>query len=98
MFHVTPFMLSRRYPLVLAEFGPEVKTQPGQETMNPAAGAGTETLANVSLSFLPMRSQDTTIGVIGIRRNYQELLPDQRHLVGAIANLVSLAASRWVAV
>jgi len=60
------------------------------------AGAGTETLASVGFYFIPMRTREQTIGVIGVKGNYETLLPEQRHLIGAIANLTSLSASRWV--
>ena len=60
------------------------------------AGAGTETLAGVGFYFIPMKSREQTIGIIGVRGNYQGLLPEQRHLIGAIANLASLSVSRWV--
>jgi two-component system sensor histidine kinase KdpD len=60
------------------------------------AGAGTETLAGVGFYFMPMKSREQTIGVIGVKGNYQSLLPEQRHLIGAIANLASLSASRWI--
>lgn len=63
-----------------------------------AAGAGTETLANVGLYFVPMKAQQETIGVIGVKGDYQGLLPEQRLLLSAIANLASLAAARWTAV
>ncbi len=62
------------------------------------AGAGAETLANISLFFIPMKSQDKTIGVIGIKGNYEQLLPEQRQLLSAISNLASLVAARWVEV
>jgi two-component system, OmpR family, sensor histidine kinase KdpD len=60
------------------------------------AGAGTETLASVGFYFIPMKSREQTIGVIGVRGHYGNLLPEQRHLIGAIANLASLSVSRWV--
>jgi two-component system sensor histidine kinase KdpD len=60
------------------------------------AGAGTETLASVGFYFIPMKSREQTIGVIGVKGKYDSLLPEQRHLIGAIANLASLSASRWV--
>jgi uncharacterized membrane protein len=43
-----------------------------------------------------MRTREQTIGVIGVKGDYGNLLPEQRHLIGAIANLASLAAARWV--
>jgi two-component system, OmpR family, sensor histidine kinase KdpD len=60
------------------------------------AGSGTETLTNVGLFFIPMKAQGGTIGVIGVRADYSRLLPEQRHMLGAIANLASLTAARWV--
>ncbi len=60
------------------------------------AGAGTETLASVGFFFIPMKSREQTIGVIGVKGDYQSLLPEQRHLIGAIANLASLSVARWV--
>jgi two-component system sensor histidine kinase KdpD len=60
------------------------------------AGAGTETLASVGFFFIPMKSREQTIGVIGVKGDFQSLLPEQRHLIGAIANLASLSVARWV--
>ncbi|MCX6841842.1 MAG: DUF4118 domain-containing protein [candidate division WOR-3 bacterium] len=60
------------------------------------AGAGTETLASVGFFFIPMKTREQTIGVIGVKGDYQSLLPEQRHLIGAIANLASLSVARWV--
>jgi two-component system, OmpR family, sensor histidine kinase KdpD len=60
------------------------------------AGAGTETLASVGFFFIPMKTREQTIGVIGVRGDYGNLLPEQRHLIGAIANLASLSVARWV--
>jgi two-component system sensor histidine kinase KdpD len=60
------------------------------------AGAGTETLASVGLFFIPMKTREQTLGVIGVRGDYGNLLPEQRHLIGAIANLASLSVARWV--
>ena len=47
----------------------------GHEEM---AGAGTQTLADVQVFFMPMKTQDETVGVIGIVDSYKELLIDQR--------------------
>jgi two-component system, OmpR family, sensor histidine kinase KdpD len=60
------------------------------------AGAGTETLPSISYSFFPIKSQEETIGIIGIQYDFKNLLPEQRQLLGAISNLTSLAATRWV--
>ncbi|MGD0020677.1 MAG: DUF4118 domain-containing protein [Smithellaceae bacterium] len=60
------------------------------------SGAGTETLPSIPYSFLPIKSQEETIGVVGIKYEFKNLLPEQRRILGTISNLTSLAASRWV--
>jgi two-component system sensor histidine kinase KdpD len=60
------------------------------------AGAGTETLPSISYFFLPIKSQEETIGMIGIKYDYKNLLPEQRRILGTISNLTSLTAARWV--
>jgi two-component system sensor histidine kinase KdpD len=62
------------------------------------AGAGTQTLSNVKVFFMPMKALEETVGVIGVRFEYRHLLLDQRRLLGAISNLSSLAVARWVSV
>jgi K+-sensing histidine kinase KdpD len=59
------------------------------------AGAGTQTLSNVSTFFVPMKSLEEAVGVMGIRCEYKNLLLDQRRLLAAISNLSALAAARW---
>ena len=60
------------------------------------AGAGTQTLPNIKVFFIPMKSLEETIGVIGIQYDFKNLLFDQRRLLGVISNLSALAAARWV--
>jgi two-component system sensor histidine kinase KdpD len=60
------------------------------------AGAGTQTLTNIKVFFIPMKSFEETIGVIGIQYDFKDLLLDQRRLLGAISNLSALASARWV--
>jgi two-component system sensor histidine kinase KdpD len=60
------------------------------------AGAGTQTLPNIKVFFIPMKSLDEIIGVIGIQYDFKDLLFDQRRLLGVISNLSALAAARWV--
>jgi two-component system, OmpR family, sensor histidine kinase KdpD len=60
------------------------------------AGAGTQNLTNINVFFVPMKSQEQTIGVIGIEHDFRNLLLDQRRLISAISNLSALAAARWV--
>jgi len=60
------------------------------------SGAGTETLPSISYFFFPIKSQEETIGMIGIKYDYKNLLPEQRRILGTISNLTSLTATRWV--
>ena len=61
------------------------------------AGAGTETLPSIPYCFLPIKSQEEEIlGVVGIQYEFKNLLPEQRRILGTIANLTSLVAARWV--
>ena len=60
------------------------------------AGAGTQTLADVKVFFMPMKNQEETVGVIGIEYAYKELLLDQRRILSAISSLSSLGAVRWI--
>jgi two-component system sensor histidine kinase KdpD len=60
------------------------------------AGAGTQTLTDTKVFFMPMKSLEETIGVIGVQYDFKNLLLDQRRLLGAVSNLSALAAARWV--
>ena len=60
------------------------------------AGAGTQTLPDIKAFFIPMKSLEETIGVIGIEDDFKNLLLDQRRLLGVVSNLSALAAARWV--
>jgi two-component system sensor histidine kinase KdpD len=60
------------------------------------AGAGTQTLTSINVFFIPMKSLEETIGVMGIQYDFKNLLFDQRRLLGVISNLSALAAARWV--
>jgi two-component system sensor histidine kinase KdpD len=60
------------------------------------AGAGTETLPSISFCFLPIKSQEEILGVVGIKYEFKNLLPEQRRILGTISNLTALAAARWV--
>ena len=60
------------------------------------SGAGTETLPSIPYFYLPIKSQEETIGVVGIQSEFKNLLPEQRRILGTISNLTSLAAARWV--
>jgi two-component system, OmpR family, sensor histidine kinase KdpD len=60
------------------------------------AGAGTQTLPDIKVFFIPMKSLEETIGVIGVQYDFKNLLLDQRRLLGVVSNLSALAAARWV--
>jgi two-component system sensor histidine kinase KdpD len=60
------------------------------------AGAGTQTLTNIKVFFIPMKSLDEMIGIIGVQYDFKDLLLDQRRLLGVVSNLSALAAARWV--
>jgi two-component system sensor histidine kinase KdpD len=59
------------------------------------AGAGTQTLSNAKVFFMPMKSFEQTVGVIGIECEFKNLLLDQRRLLAAISSLSALATARW---
>jgi two-component system sensor histidine kinase KdpD len=60
------------------------------------SGAGTETLPSIPYCFLPIKSQEEIIGIVGIKYEYKNLLPEQRRILGTISNLTSMVAARWV--
>jgi two-component system sensor histidine kinase KdpD len=60
------------------------------------AGAGTQTLPNVALFFVPMKALEETVGILGVRGEFKALLLDQRRLLSAVSNLSALALARWV--
>ena len=60
------------------------------------AGSGTGTLSSIRHFFLPMKLQDEIIGVLGIEYDYRGMFPEQRRYLGAILNMTSLAAARWI--
>lgn len=59
------------------------------------AGSGTQTLADTKAFFLPMKSGEDVVGVIGIASEFKNLLIDQRRLLASIASLAALGAIRW---
>jgi two-component system sensor histidine kinase KdpD len=60
------------------------------------SGAGTLTCANTPFYFIPMQSLEGIIGVLGILCDSKDLFPEQRRLLGTIANLTTIVASRWM--
>jgi two-component system, OmpR family, sensor histidine kinase KdpD len=59
------------------------------------AGAGTQTLSNARVCFIPMKSGDEVVGVLGVQYEYKDLLVDQRRLLGSITSLAALGSARW---
>ncbi len=60
------------------------------------SGAGTYTLSDTSFYFIPMKSLENVIGVIGISYNSRDLFPEQRRFLGTIINLTTIVASMWM--
>jgi len=60
------------------------------------SGAGTQTYADTPFYFIPMKSLQGIIGVLGILYNSKDLFPEQRRLLGTIANLTTIVAAGWM--
>ena len=60
------------------------------------SGAGTYTYPDTQFYFIPMKSIEGIIGVIGINYNSKELFPEQRRLLGTISNLITIVAAMWM--
>jgi two-component system sensor histidine kinase KdpD len=58
------------------------------------AGSGTRTLYGIKTYFAPMKRETATVGVIGIEQDARTMLPEQRQLLGAVANIASLSVAR----
>jgi two-component system sensor histidine kinase KdpD len=60
------------------------------------SGAGTNTCPDTPFYFLPMKSLEEIIGVLGILYNSKDLFPEQRRLLGTISNLTTIVAASWM--
>jgi two-component system sensor histidine kinase KdpD len=60
------------------------------------SGAGTHTCEDTPFYFIPMKSLAGIIGVLGTLCNSKNLLPEQRRLIGTIANLTTIVAVGWM--
>jgi two-component system, OmpR family, sensor histidine kinase KdpD len=60
------------------------------------SGAGTHTRADTPFYFIPMKSLERIIGVLGILCDSKDLFPEQRRLLGTIANLTTIVATAWM--
>jgi two-component system, OmpR family, sensor histidine kinase KdpD len=60
------------------------------------AGHGTQTLSSATLFYLPLKTRDITIGVLGVGLGKAEqlLLPEQKRLLEAFTNILALALDR----
>ncbi len=91
--------------MVWAKTGPDADVDPHELAVaewaysrGELAGAGTQTLADASTCFLPMKSGDEVVGLVGIKYVYKDLLADERRLLGAVTSLAALGTLRWVKV
>jgi two-component system sensor histidine kinase KdpD len=62
------------------------------------SGAGTHTHSDASFYFIPMKSLEGIIGVLGILCDSKDLFPEQHRLLGTITNLTTIVAARWTGV
>ncbi|MEN6375172.1 MAG: DUF4118 domain-containing protein [Smithella sp.] len=60
------------------------------------SGAGTFTYSDTQFYFIPLKSLEGIIGVIGILYNSKDLFPEQRRLLGTVSNLITIVASMWM--
>lgn len=60
------------------------------------SGAGTLTCADTPFYFIPMKSLEGIIGVLGILCDSKDLFPEQRRLLGTVANLTTIIAAGWM--
>ena len=60
------------------------------------AGHGTETLSSATFLYLPLKTKDVTVGVLGVGPGKVDkfLLPEQRRLLEAFTNILALAIAR----
>ena len=60
------------------------------------AGHGTQTLSSATFLYLPLKTKDVTVGVLGVGlgKGDKFLLPEQRRLLEAFTNILALAVAR----
>jgi two-component system sensor histidine kinase KdpD len=58
------------------------------------AGSGTQTLYGIKTYFEPIKTEKKPLGVVGIQMDVRDMIPEQRQLLGALANLASLSVAR----
>lgn len=62
------------------------------------SGAGTHTCSDTPFYFIPLKSIEEIIGVLGILCDSKDLFPEQRRLLGTISNLTTIVAARWMGI
>ncbi len=60
------------------------------------SGSGTHTNSDTRFYFIPMKSMEEIIGVLGLLYNSKDLFPEQRRLLGTISNLTTMVATGWM--
>jgi two-component system sensor histidine kinase KdpD len=84
-------------PKIWARSGPEIELTSKDQAIvqwvfdhDQMAGQGTKVLGSSAYCFLPISSRGTCRGAIGIGRDFSRLLPAERALVAAVANLAAV--------
>jgi two-component system sensor histidine kinase KdpD len=60
------------------------------------SGAGTHTCSDTPFYFIPMKSIEEIVGIMGILYDSKDLFPEQRRFLGMISNLTTMVAARWM--
>jgi two-component system, OmpR family, sensor histidine kinase KdpD len=60
------------------------------------SGAGTYTFSDNQFYFIPLKSLEDTVGVLGILYNSKDLFSEQNRLLGTISNLTTIVAAMWM--
>jgi two-component system sensor histidine kinase KdpD len=85
-------------PKIWAKSAPDLEITPKDQAIaqwvfdnDEMAGRGTRTLGSSSYCFVPISSRGACRGAIGIRADYGRLLPGERAMVAAVANLAAVS-------
>jgi two-component system sensor histidine kinase KdpD len=58
------------------------------------AGKGTMTLVSSEFVFLPMATRNGTVGVIALKTDYAQVLPQDKYFITAIADFAAISAEK----
>jgi two-component system sensor histidine kinase KdpD len=58
------------------------------------AGRGTRTLVSSEFVFLPMTTRNGIVGVIALKEDYAQVLPQDKYIITAIADFAAIAAEK----